>query len=58
MVRRHTSQRITGSWVMVTGKRREFDLLITLHDARPALPSGYTRAAETGRFQILHMEDP
>jgi hypothetical protein len=38
MVCRQTWQRITGSWVTVTGKRREFDLLITFHDARSALP--------------------
>ena len=30
------SQRVTGSWVTVTGKRREGDLLICLHDASPA----------------------
>jgi hypothetical protein len=29
-------QRVTGSWVSVTGKRREGDLLICLHDASPA----------------------
>ena len=29
-------QRVTGSWVTVTGKRREGDLLICLYDARPA----------------------
>ncbi len=28
-------QRVTGSWVTVTGKRREDDLLICLHDASP-----------------------
>jgi hypothetical protein len=27
---------VTGSWVTVTGKRREGDLLICLHDASPA----------------------
>ena len=29
-------QRVTGSWVTVTGKRREGDLLICLYDARSA----------------------
>jgi hypothetical protein len=29
-------QRVTGSWVTVTGKRRESDLLICLYGARPA----------------------
>jgi hypothetical protein len=29
-------QRVTGSWVTVTGNRREGDLLICLYDARPA----------------------
>jgi hypothetical protein len=29
-------QRVTGSWVTVTGKRREGDLLICLYDASPA----------------------
>jgi hypothetical protein len=29
-------QRVTGSWVTVTGKRRESDLLICLHDASPS----------------------
>ena len=29
-------QRVTGSWVTVTGKRREGDLLICLYDAIPA----------------------
>jgi hypothetical protein len=41
-------QRVTGSWVTVTGKRREDDLLICLYDARPAgvilpLPRGMAR---------------
>jgi hypothetical protein len=27
---------VTGSWVTVTGKRREGDLLICLYDARTA----------------------
>jgi len=27
---------VTGSWVTVTGKRREDDLFICLHDASPA----------------------
>jgi hypothetical protein len=30
------SQRVTGSWVTITGKRREDDLLICLYDASPA----------------------
>ena len=29
-------QRVTGSWVTVTGKRREDELLICSYDARPA----------------------
>jgi hypothetical protein len=29
-------QRVTGSWVTVTGKRREGDLFICLYDARLA----------------------
>ena len=29
-------QRVTGSWVTVTGKRREGDLLICIYDASPA----------------------
>jgi hypothetical protein len=29
-------QRVTGSWVTVTGKRRELALLIISHDANPA----------------------
>jgi hypothetical protein len=32
-------QRVTGSWVTITGKRREGDLLICIHDASPAQPS-------------------
>jgi hypothetical protein len=35
-VRRQISQRVTGGWVTVTGKRREGDLLICLYDACPA----------------------
>jgi hypothetical protein len=35
-VRWHIWQRVTGSWVTVTGKRREGDLLICFNDARPA----------------------
>jgi hypothetical protein len=27
---------VTGSWVTITGKRREGDLLICIHDASPA----------------------
>ena len=34
-VRRQIWQRVTGSWVTVTGKRREDDLLIYPYDARP-----------------------
>lgn len=29
-------QRVTGRWVMVTGKRRDREVLITVHDARSA----------------------
>ena len=29
-------QRVTGSWVTVTGNRQDGDLLICLYDARPA----------------------
>jgi|GEM_PF-3238966 hypothetical protein len=35
-VRWQISQRVTGSWVTVTGKRREGDLLIWLCGASPA----------------------
>ena len=35
-VRWQISQRVAGSWVTVTGKRREGDLFICLHDASPA----------------------
>jgi hypothetical protein len=35
MVRWHISQRVTGSWVTVTGKRREDELLIWLYDSSP-----------------------
>jgi hypothetical protein len=31
-VRRQIWQRVTGSWVTVTGKRRELELLITSHE--------------------------
>ena len=44
MVRWQIWQRVTGSWVTVTGKRREGDLLICLYDARPVgviLPSAH-----------------
>jgi hypothetical protein len=34
MVRPHTSQRVTGSRVTVTGKREDSDLLIGSHHAR------------------------
>ena len=34
-VRRQIWQRVTGSWVTVTGKGREGDLLIYLYDASP-----------------------
>jgi len=33
---RPDSQRVTGSWVTVTGNRREDELLIWLYDASPA----------------------
>ena len=35
-MQRQIWQRVTGSWVTVTGKRREGDLLIYLYDASPA----------------------
>ena len=35
-VRWQVSQRVAGSWVTVTGKRREGDLLMWLYGAGPA----------------------
>jgi hypothetical protein len=49
-------QRVTGSWVTVTGKWREGDLLICLYDARPAgmiLHGAY--AARTPRGMSAHL---
>jgi hypothetical protein len=49
-------QRVTGSWVTVTGKRREGDLLICIYHARPArvilhrMHATRTRVQEGRRF--------
>ena len=46
------SQRVIGSWVTVTGKRRDDEVLICLYDASPAgmiLPCGSAERAPRGR---------
>jgi hypothetical protein len=48
-VRSQIWQRVTGTWVTVTGKRRERGVLITFHDASPGvtLPSVLARTRDS-----------